>query len=357
MKKTRRRAGKSKWRKQKHADNLKEQFMEEAKKQIQEHGGVTAKKKLKVGNVTSLFKIETEKNAEIKAKLDKNRFKVEVSTTRSFNETRTIKKLAKRALPELKKLIENPEEKEPEVFDLWGDSVKKVRVAKPVHEENKKNLEVPTLIVPHGGQSINPSLGDQKALMNFVVEQVELKERQFTSNKTKETKKRRRIRAKGKKKRAHLERNEKIRQQKFREKEERKSILYINEYKEELKQQQEALAEKRKLRASIKDKIKNGAILPTKRYLGKRRYQARAQDFKEIDEVEPQLAKNGATLEPLREQFDGIYRRGLLEPRQLKRKKRRHRLAKVKFHRNPNLTWKEKQNGMRSFGIIRGSKK
>jgi hypothetical protein len=200
-------------------------------------------------------------------------------------------------------------------------------------------------------------MADQEALMGMVVDQVELKRKEFESSKVKEVKKRRRVRAKSKKRRAHLERNEKVRQEKLKEKEEKRAAMYISEYKKEKKEAEEKLEEKRKLRKQIKEKIKSGVILPTKRHLGKRRYQARAMDFRELDEVEPQLGKNGATLEPLREQFDGIYRRGMLEPMSHKRQKRKSRLPKVKYHRNPNLSWKERNAEMKSFGIIRGSKK
>ncbi len=47
--------------------------------------------------------------------------------------------------------------------------------------------------------------------------------------------------------------------------------------------------------------MEKGEMLPTKRYLGKRTYKARALDFKDIDEIEPKSSKVEATHEALRE--------------------------------------------------------
>ena len=44
---------------------------------------------------------------------------------------------------------------------------------------------------------------------------------------------------------------------------------------------------KQNKKREIKKKIAKGEMLPTRRQIGHRRYEARAQEFKEIDEVDP----------------------------------------------------------------------
>jgi len=74
------------------------------------------------------------------------------------------------------------------------------------------------------------------------------------------------------------------------------------------------LNQRRKEIEERKEKMAEGEILPTKRYLGKRKYRARALDFKELSEIDPKTSRVEATNEALREQFDSVYRRGMLEP-------------------------------------------
>ena len=94
-------------------------------------------------------------------------------------------------------------------------------------------------------------------------------------------------------------------------------------------------------------------MLPTRRQIGKRRYEARAQDFKEIDEVDPQASHAGASLEPLREQFDGIFRRGLLEPERLKMKRNKWRMPKVTYVNMQDDSWANQNRGKKGkFGIV-----
>lgn len=118
------------------------------------------------------------------------------------------------------------------------------------------------------------------------------------------------------------------------------------EHPKELRQRQQEKLER-------KIKMEKGEMLPTKRYLGKRTYKARALDFKELDEIEPKSSKVEATSEALREQFDSVYRRGLLEPYNEKRIKKRNTLPAVKYHSNPNQARIDAQAGLtETFGII-----
>ncbi len=93
------------------------------------------------------------------------------------------------------------------------------------------------------------------------------------------------------------------------------------------------------MKKKIIQKIESGIMPPTTRRLGKRLYKGRAPQFKEFDEVNPNLSKAEASLEPLREHFDGVYRRGLLEPQEHHRKKNHWRIKKMRWIDNPNVKY------------------
>lgn len=60
------------------------------------------------------------------------------------------------------------------VFDIWGSDFKPL-TPKPILPDTKKTYKIPTLIAPHAGQSINPSIKAQNELMQQIVDQVEIK--------------------------------------------------------------------------------------------------------------------------------------------------------------------------------------
>lgn len=110
---------------------------------------------------------------------------------------------------------------------------------------------------------------------------------------------------------------------------------------------------KQKKKREIKKKIAKGEMLPTRRQIGQRRYEARAQEFKEMDEVDPVASRAGASLEPLREQFDGIYRRGLLEPERIHRKKNKWRMPKLTYVNMQDDSWTTQNKSKKGdFGIV-----
>ena len=344
---------KTKWRKHKHTDFLKDKLMEEIKEEIKD--GMNPAKKLKVGPVSSLFSIQTKPDAELRAQLNPDRFKKKKTRPLAKLDAEKVEQLVKLSKEELTKRMDRtaPEDKEPEYFDLWGDSTKKPRVTKPVHKSSKQ-VKVPVMIQPHGGQSINPSLGDQKALMKLVVDQVEKKSKKYTEGKVKQrVVNRKKMKPKTKKQAEHFKRHQKEKKEKERERNEKLVAKHLKEYKQEQAEKAIRQEERKKLRAAIKQKLKSGLLLPTSRHLGKRRYEARALEFKQLEEVEPRLMGAEATTEPLREHFDGIYRRGLLEPMTRKNAKKRNRLPKIKYHTDPNLSWKERNDEIQKFGILR----
>lgn len=354
--KSRRNIGKRKWRTLKATNVVKEVYMQQAKEKLNEMS-INPSKKLKVGPVESLFTIDT--TADSRKPLDKDRFKKRIVEPLSKLDTKKVDLLLKRAKVNPEVLEGKPEQKKEEVFDLWGDSAPKPLRPKPVGRKLRKEIEVPTIIPPHAGQSINPSLGSQKELMELVVQQTELRKGKYGNKKVKINNKRKnRTRIKTKKQAEHFKRMREQKEKKEREKHERLAGKYMHDFQKRMEEKPKILEARKKVQESIKEKIKSGLILPTKRKIGKRRYQARALDFKELDEVDPKLANAGANQEALRDQFDGIYRRGLLEPFKAKKARKRGNLPAFKYHTNPNLTWKEREKGIQKFpGITRGSNK
>ena len=102
-------------------------------------------------------------------------------------------------------------------------------------------------------------------------------------------------------------------------------------------------------------KMELGEMLPTKRHIGSRKYKARAMDFKELDEIEPKTSKVEATSEALREQFDSVFRRGLLEQSYNEKSKKKNHPPPIKYHNDPSKIHREAQENLRQqqgFEII-----
>lgn len=354
--KSRRNIGKRKWRTLKASNDAKAIFMEQAKEHLN-NNMINPSKKMVVGPVESLFTIDT--TPDTKKPLDKDRFKRRLVEPLSKLDTKKVDDLLRRAKVN-PVVLEKPEEvKKPEVFDLWGEAAPAPFKPRPETRKLRKEVDVPTIIPPHAGQSINPSLGAQKELMELVVQQTELRKGKYGNKKIRiGNKQRKRVRIKTKKQAEHFKRMKEQKDKKQQDKDDRLAGKYMHDFKKRMEEKPIILERRRKIQEAIKEKIKAGVILPTKRKIGKRRYQARAMDFKELDEVDPKLANAGANQEALRDQFDGIYRRGLLEPFKAKKAKKRGNLPAFKYHTNPNLTWEEREKGLQKFpGINRGSNK
>ena len=127
----------------------------------------------------------------------------------------------------------------------------------------------------------------------------------------------------------------------------REAVHYATKIKPQLlEERQKELEDRRKA-------IEEGDMLPTKRHLGKRKYQARALEFRELEDIDPKLKNVDATNEALREQYDSIYRRGLLEPFNTQRAKKKGSLKPIKWVTNPNKRWKEANQARGgAFGVI-----
>jgi hypothetical protein len=139
--------------------------------------------------ISSLFSINTTANAGTKKRLESDRFKRKIrGETTSLVEEKKINQLAKKLKNQkgASKPAPSPSKKNAsnELFDLWGDAPEPV-TKKPVIPTNNKHFNIPTLVKPHPGQSINPRPADQQALMEMVVAQVEKKQDVYREKKLK----------------------------------------------------------------------------------------------------------------------------------------------------------------------------
>lgn len=164
------------------------------------------------------------------------------------------------------------------------------------------------------------------------------------------------VKARSKKQAEEFKKVEELRKEKEKQIDSRNAAKYMREavkfatevHPKMLEEKMMAIEERTK-------KMEAGDMLPTKRHLGARKYKARAQDFKELDEIEPKTSKVEATSEALREQFDSVFRRGLIEPSYTGKSKKRNHLPPIKYHNDPSELHREVQGTLRQqqgFGII-----
>lgn len=345
--KSKRNAGKRRWKRQKHQNQLTNHQFEELKNEIQRDGFDHLPTANVSQDVTSMFKIDTLPENERKAKLDPTRFQKKKHRPMAKIDQKKVDKMLKYGIPE------EPKPNKDGLYDLWGSNTSKPLKSKPVHIETKKTYNIPVLLKPHSGQSINPSLAAQKDLMQTIVNQVEIKRKDHGPKKVIPIAPKKVI-PKTKKQAEEFRKLEAQKRAKEKEIDSRNAGKYMREAIKYATIDHPKILEARKKKIEErKAKMSSGEMLPTKRYLGKRTYEARAMDFKELDEIDPKASHVENTNEALREQFDSIYRRGLLEPRNLKRKKRRHHLPPIKYHNDPNRVHRERQRGINdTFGII-----
>lgn len=184
-------AGKKKWMKQSDTTNYQLHELNETKKQFAENA--------RPKSTGPMFKIQVEPDMAIKKKLDKDRFKVQAYEATSKVEKKLLKKLEKQ-----KKQVDTESTEvdstgarskstkqqksqttrlDPDVeadFDVWGVDPKELDI---LHEKpqirTRKEIDMPKIIRPYGGQSYNPSQQDHIELMKILVHKAEEKKASY----------------------------------------------------------------------------------------------------------------------------------------------------------------------------------
>lgn len=294
-----------------------------------------AKAKLKNKN---LFFIDTGNEVQQdprKAPLDPNRFKKkpkEIIVSKA--EKKVVEKIAakQKRKNEIQEIDDIPEStNESNTLDLWEDEPvpsKKI-ITKPV-------VNAPAVILPHPGQSYNPTFKSHKDLLqNVVTEEIEiLKKKEYVEpvdnkpgkplNQVKKKKFKSDIR------RAHALAQE----EKKIEKKKRQDLINIKsivqEIDEKMEKQEKELEERRKKKEEEDKLIAEGKLIKARK-VGKGDYEFKGTDFQTRDNLAPNLRNLNTAGNLLRDRFDSIFRRNLIEPKSNNRK-RKSRHPKYKMH-------------------------
>lgn len=127
-----------------------------------------------------LFKIDTKPSERIQKKLDSKRFQRKMQLgDKSAHEEKIVKGLVKKLKTQANTGSNAKDSKKNEVFDLWGTQQENLNT-KPSYKTRAKEIHPPSVIVPHPGQSINPTLGSQKDLMKKVVDTIDIQRKPVT---------------------------------------------------------------------------------------------------------------------------------------------------------------------------------
>lgn len=342
---SKRNSGKRRWKRQNHHNQMAAASMNDIVEQVRADGFSHQPTNNISKDVTKMFKIDS--GPEPNQPLDPKRFHKGPNQPMALIDQMKVDRMVRYGIPETKK-----ETNDDEVFDLWNDAIKP-QYTKPAVLVTKKTYNIPVLIQPHSGQSINPSLKAQEDLMKTIVEQVEIKRKDHGPRKNAPILVKQ-VKPRSKKQAEEFRQVKAIRDAKAKAIDSRNAGKYFREAIKYGNIEQPLILSKRRAEfEETKSKIARGEKLPTKRHLGRTKYQARALDFKELDEVEPKSSRVVATNEALREQYDSVYRRGLLEPMTKRRLKKRFSLPPIKYHSDPNQSRRDAQIGLTdTFGII-----
>lgn len=341
---------KAKWNKLSDSSQVQQKLANDIQETLGESG--FGSKRSSKTNLSQMFKIDIKPNQKTKERLEKDRFKKKQQLDMvSKNESKIVKKIIKKI--DKKENQGKKQDSQAQMVDLWGSEAPHT-IPKPViptRSQKLKNVAVPNILTPHGGQSYNPSMRDQHELMKIVVDQTEKRERKF-AKKLQKILIKKKLRIKSDAQRKHLEEQARLKEEKRKQKDVKNFDVYVREVEHDIKQKKKRLEQKRKRISEIKKKIEKGEIQPYKRRIGVRKYELRPLEFKEEDEIDPRLRGVEASSETLRSKYDDIFRRGLLEPLRKKNKKRRWNVDKYKYHENHSVSWKERTQQGQKFEVI-----
>lgn len=320
--------GKKRWRRNIDVTNLLDE-VENLKHQEKLQKEVQEKLKNK-----SLYFIDEKPDAKIKERqaLDPNRFK---KKERELTETemKAVGRLAHKMMKKDEKKSNRMEAKVPvqdEEEDPWAEEPKK-------KSQTSTGVKAPAVLPPHEGQSYNPTYKAHKDLLNKVIEEEVIKEKtkeavEYLDRVKPEQVVRKKVKTHSLKER--LEAREKA-QRKFKKQQDH-DFIYLKKISREMDKNQED--HKKKLEEQAKEdeqeeKLISEGRLIKGRKLNRNKYAFQGSDFQLAGDLASNLRSIKVTGSIARDQFDSIYRRGLIEQTTYgKKKKRKSKLPKIKYH-------------------------
>ncbi|KAL4468919.1 hypothetical protein ABPG72_009739 [Tetrahymena utriculariae] len=330
--------GTKRWRKNLDASDLHEKIIQENKKEFDEN---QAKEKIEK-NEKITFSIDTTGDKKMKIVLEKNRFHKKIDeSNNSKNEEKKLKILAKKLQENQIKpkkdddkiQEERNNQEEEEVNDAWDEEAEQQR-KKPLIQKKQK---IAHLIVPTSGMSYNPSFKEHQETIEEAIrlEDEDLKDRNIQ--------KIQKLRKKKKDLKVYLQVQKLKREQTMnpvqRQKKEERRLAHqanlIKQFKKEINQEEqdqeaqlENLKKKKEAENQIKEKLGYN-FKPEK--LGKKRYNQKGQDFV----LEEDLPDNLRTVQPagslLRDEYESVFRKGLLEPKNYFQKDKKSKIPAIKY--------------------------
>lgn len=332
--------GKKRW-----AKNIDITGLLNEREEIRQREAAEAKVQEKLKQQQQLFYVDSGSNTisqKVRQALDPDRFKKKPSKRiQSKHEEKLIRRKAKalqKSEQESAKSTEHSvskhvENNDADLDDLWGEEAPKVK-SKIVKLET--DIKVAAVVKPHAGQSYNPSFKEHKTLLNEVVEEEAAKHKLKLWQSKKNFRilfQKRKFRPKSAVERAI---RDEVRAKKLKNKQDT-DIMHIKgiikSLKKEDEEQQKKLEEKRQEEEKERKELEEAGINRKARRLGKKKYQMRPMDFQTEEELAPNLRSVQAGTSLAREQFDGYFRRNLLDTADpFARKKKTRRLPVYKFH-------------------------
>ena len=322
--------GKKRWRRNIDVTNLLDE-VESIKQQEKLQKEVQEKMKNK-----SLYFIDEKPDAKIKERqaLDPNRFKKkERELTES--ELKIVGRLTHKMMKKDEKKNKRMEAKAPvqdDEEDPWGEepSTKKT-------SQTSTGAKAPVVLPPHEGQSYNPTYKAHKDLLQKVVEEEVIKEKakeavEYLDREKPEQVVKNKVKTHSLKER--LEAREKA-ERKFKKQQDH-DFLYLKKICREMDKNEEEhkkkLEEEAKQDAEEKKLIAEGKLIKGPK-LNRNKYEFQGSDFQLAGDLASNLRSIKVTGSIARDQFDSIYRRGLIEKTSYgKKKKKKSKIPKVKYH-------------------------
>jgi len=320
--------GSKKWRKNIDVTDLMLEVEEQQKKDKLEQ---EAKEKLKN---KPLFFIDEKPDSKIKERLplDPDRFKKRPSNTPLPKaDQKKLSKLVKKQLEKDQQKISQASTTDSDEFrDIWDEQPAKPKEVVPLDRP-----KAPVVIPPHEGQSYNPTFKAHKELLEKVVE--EEKEKEYNRNfieyekeKVKEPPKpKKRIR--NPKERLEAEQKAARKQERMLNHDFMNLRNIIKKIDKEIKEHEKTLQEIKEEEEKEKKLIEEGKLIKPRR-IGRGKYEYKGSDFQLTEQLATNLRTLKATGNLLRDHYDSIFRRNIIEVPAGVKKKKKSRIPKYKSH-------------------------
>lgn len=319
--------GKKRWRRNIDVTNLVDEVeaikhQEKLQKEVQE----------KLKN-KSLYFIDEKPDEKLKQRqpLDPNRFKKK-EREMTESEIKAVGRLAHKMIKKDEKKAKRMEAKVPvqDDEDPWGEEPSTTQTT-------STGAKAPAVLPPHEGQSYNPTYKAHKELLQRVIEEEVIKEKakeavEYLDREKPEQIVRKKVKTHSLKERLEAREKEK---RKFKKQQDH-DYIYLKKICREMdkneEEHQKKLEQQAKEDAEEKKLISEGKLVKGPK-LNRNKYEFQGSDFQLATDLASNLRSIKVTGSIARDQFDSIYRRGLIEKTSYgKKKKKKSRIPKIKYH-------------------------